>query len=223
MKLEREALVILLLLAVVLAPTWYFAMISITPTHEVVLNGSAASIAPTERFLPTPAEVNEYVAGVITWIALFALVGMVYYTHQFIRVLSRSIESVPVDDRVHNALPPWLRTQKHQIAKYWPAQYSTPGMVGIVLVTWTTVVFAVLFGLEAFTYARTQYLGIYGGMMALALGVDIAIYATWFVPSTVVVEERGPGEPFVGSSPEADADRTDGERRTETPPRQVNE
>jgi len=198
MKVEREALVIFLLIALVLAPTWYFALASAVPEHPVVLNGSRSAIAPTERFLPTPAGVNEFVAGVTTWLALAALVSMVYYTHRFIRVVGRSTESVAGDEEAELELPPWLPSPSHRIAEYWPAQLSSPGLIGLALMSWSTVTFSALFGYEALTYARVQFLGIYGGMAALSLGVVIAIYAAWFMPNVVVVEDRSPREAFAG-------------------------
>jgi len=211
MKVPREAVVIGLLVSLVLAPTWYFALSSHTPEREVVLNQSASNIAPTEKFMPTPAGVNEFVAGVITWIALFVLVGMIFYTHRFVRVIGRATDSIAADGGVPLSLPPWLGSPHRRIAEYWPTRYSTPGMVGIVVMSWSTVTFAALFGMEALGYARTQYLGVYGGMMALSLGVLVAVYATWFIPSTVVVEERAPGEPFVGGGPDAGGtDEADG-------------
>ena len=93
MRLEREALVILLLIGVVLAPMWYFALVSGEAAQTVVLDSSQGQIAPNETFLPTPKEVNENVAGVITWVALFGVVAMMYYTHRFIHRMGRTAES----------------------------------------------------------------------------------------------------------------------------------
>ncbi|WP_423745770.1 hypothetical protein V5735_07400 (plasmid) [Haladaptatus sp. SPP-AMP-3] len=191
MRFERETVVILFLIAIVLFPMWFFALSSGGAKAAVVLSNDKGVIAPNETFLPTPVEVNEFIAGVITWVALFVLVGMIFYTHQFVRTIGRSSESAIADGGVANRLPSYLTTENRWVADYWPAQYSNPGMVGLALMAWSVVVFALLFGTEALGYARTQFLGIYGGMLFLSLGVLVAIYATWFMPNVLVVEERG--------------------------------
>jgi hypothetical protein len=192
MRFERETIVILFLIAIALFPMWFFALTSGGQEAAVVLSNSKGAIAPNETFLPTPVEVNEFVAGVITWVALFVLVGMIFYTHQFVRTIGRSSESaVATDGGITARLPSYLTAEDRWVADYWPAQYSNPGMIGMALMSWSVVVFSLLFGMEALGYARTQFLGIYGGMLFLSLGVLVAIYATWFMPNVLVVEERG--------------------------------
>lgn len=203
MKTEKETLVILLLIGIVLGPMWFFALVSATSESAVVLSQQQGAIAPTGKFLPTPVEVNELIAGVISWVALFALVGMIYYTHQFIRIVgqagepvattdeSGAAEAVAADGGVREALPSYLQSDKRRLANYWPATYATPGMIGVAIMSWSSVAFALLFVLEALTWARTQFLGVYGGMMFLSLGVLVAVYTTWFIPSMHVVESRG--------------------------------
>ncbi|MFB6129238.1 MAG: hypothetical protein ABEJ28_00260 [Salinigranum sp.] len=226
MNVERETYVILFLIAVVLLPMWYFAVAGATPSHEVTLSGKQGAIAPTETFLPTPAQVDEFVAGVIVWVALLVLVGMIFYTHRFIRRVARTGEPVrggpagrgggtagatqsdggtPQTDGgtssratqrdagvdLPGPLPSYLVTDHRWIAEYWPSHVDRPGLIGLGAMAWSATSFAVLFAWEALTYSRSQFLGIYAGMMFLSLGVMVAIYATWFMPSVVVVEERG--------------------------------
>ncbi|MFB6179815.1 MAG: hypothetical protein ABEI77_08835 [Halorientalis sp.] len=222
MTIEWETAVILVLIAIVLVPTWAFALASASPSHEVVLNGSSTAIAPTETFLPTPAQVDEYVAGVIVWVALLVLVAMIFYTHQFIRTVGRAAgasETAPTttgqsaqpsspdggttaESTSPGPLPSYLRTPYRRVLEYWPARYSTPGMVSLTLFAWASVTFAALFGLEAMTWSRRQYLGIYAGMLFLSLGVLVAIYATWFVPDVVVAESVHPDQDTHDRSPE---------------------
>lgn len=199
MKIERETVVILILIGLVLVPLWSIALYSTETQHRVVLSDEKGTIAPGEQFLPTPVEVNEFVAGVITWIALFGLVGMIYYTHQFVRTIGQSSGSGPTDHRESMAtdggssasIPSFVVTDDRRLLDYWPAQYSTPGMIGLVVMSWSTILFSVLFTLEALQYSRAQFLGIYGGMLFLSLGVLVAVYVTWFMPSMHVVEDRG--------------------------------
>ncbi|KZN24329.1 hypothetical protein A4G99_07930 [Haladaptatus sp. R4] len=190
MKIERETIIILLLIALVLAPVWYFSLAAGEEKSPVVLSSNKGSIAPNETFLPTPVEVGEFAAGVVSWAALFVLVGMLYYTNRFIRVIGRSSGSIATDGGINLNLPSYLTSDGRWIADFWPAEYSTPGIIGIALTAWSTVVFAALFGLETFGYARTQFLGIYAGMMFLSIGAMTAIYTTWFIPDMVVVEDR---------------------------------
>ena len=200
MKVEKETIVILFLIAIVLGPMWFFAFESVSSETPVALSQEEGKIAPTEKFIPSPVEVNEFIAGVITWVALFALVGMIYYTHQFVRTVGQaeepvatdqSEESVAADGGIRASLPSYFLTDERWLADYWPAQFSTPGMIGIFVMAWSSVVFALLFIMEAMTWARTQYLGVYGGMMFLSLGVFVAVYTIWFLPSARLVEDRG--------------------------------
>lgn len=204
MRFEKETIVILLLLAAVLGPMWTLAYLSTHSETPVTLNQDKGKIAPSEQVFPAPVEVNEYIAGVITWVAVFAVVGMIFYTHQFVRSVGQAgdpvdsteqpTESVAADGsgrvNVSDILPSYLLSDDRWLANYWPARFSTPGMIGIAAMSWSATVFAVLFVMEALSWARTQLLGIYGGMMFLSLGVLVAVYSIWFLPSMHIVEDR---------------------------------
>jgi len=227
MKVEREAVAVVVLIALVVLPLWYFALTSATTSREVVLDQANATIAPTETFLPSPAQVDEYVAGVLVWIGLFVLVAMIFYTHQFVRTVGQAgpsaaagsqgqatggdasdrpaadggTESAAANDRgggdggaASASLPSFLSTAHRRVIEYWPASFATPGMVGLTLFAWAAVAFAALFSLEALTWSRRQYLGVYGGMLFLSLGVLVAVYATWFMPSVLVSEDVDRGD-----------------------------
>lgn len=205
MRFEKETIVILVLLAAVLGPMWAFAFLSTTSETPVTLSQETGQIAPTEQVFPAPVEVNEYIAGVITWVAVFAVVGMIFYTHQFVRSVGQSGDPIDSTERstgsvaadggesgsVAEMLPSYLLADGRWLANYWPARFSTPGMIGIAFMSWSATVFAVLFVMEALSWARTQLLGIYGGMMFLSLGVLVSVYAIWFLPSMHIVEDRG--------------------------------
>lgn len=185
---------------------WWFAFVSTTTETPVTLSQEKGKIAPAEQVFPAPVEVNEFIAGVITWVAVFAVVGMIFYTHQFVRSVGQSGDPVDSTEQltgpvaadgsggrsvnVSEMLPSYLLTDDRWLADYWPARFSTPGMIGIAAMSWSAVVFAVLFVMEALSWARTQLLGIYGGMMFLSLGVLAAVYTIWFLPSMHIVEDR---------------------------------
>lgn len=189
MNVERETIVILVLLLAVLAPLWFFALQTHEAQPQVELSPEQGAIEPTERFVDSPVEVNEFVAGVITWVALFVLVGLIFATHELIRGVGRSGEPTVPDGGVTPLLSTVL-TDDRRLVDYWAAEYSVRGLVGLVLATGASLLFGALFAVEALTLARTQFLGTYGGAMFLSLGVLVAVYATWFVPSMHVVEER---------------------------------
>lgn len=190
-EIETETLVILFLVTLVLAPLWFFALSSAEAESEVSLRQVEGGIAPTERVVPTPVEVNELVAGVITWIALFVLVALIYLAHQLVRRIGHAGEPVDVDEA---SLPTGFLTEDRRLVDYWPARATAAGLVGLFGASVATVGFAALFVLEALTAARTQLLGVYGGALFLSLGALVAVYTAWFLPSVRLVEERTPSK-----------------------------
>lgn len=188
MRIERETILIVVLIGLVLAPMWYFALASGEMTAGVQLQSDDDdAIAPTETFLPTPTEVNTNVSGVVTWLALFALVGMIVYTRRFTERVGHAPDPVRPD---FGTLPSWLTTDDRQVLSYWPAKMPSVGLLTLGLLTWSTVVFAALLAWEGLHFARTQFLGVYMGMMFLSMGIWIAVYITWFIPSITVAEQR---------------------------------
>ncbi|WP_435068928.1 hypothetical protein [Haloplanus sp. C73] len=188
MRIERETILIVVLIGLVLAPMWYFALASGEPTPGVQLQSdSDTEIAPTETFLPTPNEVNTNVSGVVTWLALFVLVAMIVYTRRFTERVGRATDVLRLDDAV---LPSWLTSEHRSVLSYWPARTPSAGLITLGLLTWAVVAFAGLLAWEGLNYARTQFLGVYMGMMLLTMGVWMAVYTTWFMPSITVAERR---------------------------------
>lgn len=205
MRLEPEAIGILLLIGAVLAPMWYVALSSGGTNQRIVLDANEEEIAPTETFIPSPREVNENVAGVITWIALFALVGMILYTHRFIHRMGRQPEPAATDGGgIRRRLPPYVETETRWLVDVWPASEATRGLVSLGLLSWATVVFAALLVWEGLTLARTQFVGVYAGMMFLSLAVTVAVYSTYFMTSVTVAERRAHGEKFTPTETEDD-------------------
>lgn len=188
MRIEREAILIVVLIGLVLAPMWYFALASGEPTAGVQLQSDDDAIAPTETFLPTPTEVNTNVSGVVTWLALFVLVAMIVYTRRFTERVGHAPDSIRPDGG--SALPSWLTAGDRQVLAYWPAKAPSAGLITLALLTWSVVAFAALLAWEGLNYARTQFLGVYMGMMLLSMGVWVAVYTTWFIPSITVAERR---------------------------------
>lgn len=189
MRIERETVLIVVLIGLVLAPMWYFALASGEPTAGVQLQSDDdTAIAPTETFIPTPTEINSNVSGVVTWVALFVLVAMIVYTRRFTERVGHVPEAIRPDGG--SALPSWLIADHRQVLAYWPAKAPSVGLATLAILTWTVVAFAALLAWEGLNYARTQFLGIYMGMMLLSMGIWMAVYITWFIPSITVAEQR---------------------------------
>lgn len=223
MKIEPEAYAILAIIGVVLLPMWAIALASGEPAHAVSLAENVEPIVPTETFLPSPREINENVAGVITWVALFVLVAMIVYTRRFVTRIGEDAGSVTADDGDAESavadgsgpstersassdgeprglpdggtvdVPSYLTAGHRRITEYFPATMEMPGMIAVGLFSWTAVTFAALLVWEGIHLARTQFLGVYAGMMFLSMGALVAVYASWFLPNVTVAEPREVG------------------------------
>ncbi|WP_338740504.1 hypothetical protein [Haloplanus salilacus] len=202
--MRRETALIVLLIASVLLPMWYVALTSGTPGSGIGLGVGAdpvpvdpgAEIDPTGKFLPTPVEVGPNQSGVITWVALLGTVAAMVGATRFLDRLSHVRDSVAESDVEADGgtpvvtVPPYLQTDTRWIVDYWPAPANRTGLLALAGLSWSTVVFAVLVGLETVGQARNQFIGFYVGMLFLSLAATVLVYAAFFVPSITVAERR---------------------------------
>lgn len=197
--MRRETAVIVLLIAAVLLPMWYVALTSGvegggvgigTGADPVAVNASA-ELRPTGGFLPGPTEVGVNQAGVVAWVALFAMVGAMVGAMRFHDRMSRLGESAVADGgRATVLVPPYLRTESRRVLDYVPAPASQGGLLVVALLSWVDVALAGLLAEEALGLARTQFIGTYAGTLFLALALTVLAYAAYFVPDITVVESR---------------------------------
>ncbi|WP_226013389.1 hypothetical protein [Halomicrobium salinisoli] len=206
--------VVLVIVALVLAPMWVIASQGEGPVEEVELDHSVTEIRPLGGFVDTPNALSPSQVGVIVWVALFALYGVLAAAHRFMNAavrppdrgaaevgetaaadggeaneVSRSSSDRRSDGGV--AASSWLRTDDRWIVEYSDASESVEGIVAMGGLTALAIVFAALFTGEYFTLARTQYFGVYAAGMFLSLaGLTVAYYA-WFMPHVEVAERRG--------------------------------
>ncbi|MBS3761173.1 hypothetical protein [Halodesulfurarchaeum sp.] len=185
--MRTRTVAILLILLLVLAPTW-FAAVQTSGEHvgEVEIDTSETDMRPLQTFLATPAEFTPAQVGVVIWIALGLLGGLLAVVH---RAMHGSGEAEP-DVTTADATSPWFQTDHRWIAEFQSAAESADGLYVILGLIAATVAFALLAIMEFTTLARTQYIGLYVGGLFFTLGGATAAYSAWFLPHVTVAEER---------------------------------
>lgn len=74
--MRRETVVVALVVAAVLVPMWFVALQGEPAGEEIEIDQSVSEIRPLAGFVDTPNELPPSQVGVVVWIALFALVGV---------------------------------------------------------------------------------------------------------------------------------------------------
>ncbi|MFB6162272.1 MAG: hypothetical protein ABEJ86_02370 [Halococcoides sp.] len=191
--MKRSTLVIALVVLAALLPMWFVALHGEPPSEEIAIDQSVSEMKPLQGLIDTPNKLSPSQVGVIVWIALFGLVGVVAGAHRFMnRAVRRSnAEDSPVlPDRVS----PWLETEDRWVVGYEDAPDSIEGLVVMAGLTVFAIAFAALFTGEYLTLARTQYFGLYAAGLFFSLAMLTVAYYAWFMPHVAVAERRGHGE-----------------------------
>jgi hypothetical protein len=189
--MARKKLVVIGILLLVLVPMWFVAMQGEPPSEEVEIDRSVSEIRPLEGFLDTPNKLSPSQVGVIVWVALFALVGVLAFFHRFMNWAARpgAEESPSVTDGGATRSS-WIETENRWLVAYHPASDAMEGLIAMGGLTVLSITFAALFTSEYLTLARTQYFGIYAfGMFMSLTGLTVSYYA-WFMPHVEVAERR---------------------------------
>ncbi|WP_181686996.1 hypothetical protein [Halorhabdus salina] len=191
--MRRSTLVIAVVVLAVLLPMWFVAAHGEPPSEEIAIDQSVSEIQPLESLVDTPNKLSPSQVGVIIWVVLFALVGVLAAAHRFMnRAVRRS------DPGDSPSLParvlPWLETENRWLVAYEDAPDSIEGLVAMAGLTVLSIVFAALFTGEYLTLARTQYFGLYATGLFLSLAMLTVAYYAWFMPHVAVAERRGHGE-----------------------------
>jgi hypothetical protein len=199
--MRRGTVVVLVVVLAVLLPTWFVASQGEPPSEEIAIDQSVNEIRPLDGFADTPNKLSPSQVGVIVWVALLVLLGVLAFLHRFMNRAARpragsgavsadggrDAEAAPDGGTVE---PPWLETDDRWIVEYAPASDAIEGLLAMGLLSVLTIVFAALFTGEYFTLARTQYFGIYAfGMFMSLTGLTVSYYA-WFMPHIEVAERR---------------------------------
>ena len=191
--MRRSTLVIAVVVLAVLLPMWFVALHGEPPSEEIAIDQSVSEMQPLESLVDTPNKLSPSQVGVIIWVVLFALVGVLAAAHRFMnRAVRRSDPGDPQSppDRVL----PWLETEDRWLVGYEDAPDSIEGLVAMAGLTVLSIVFAALFTGEYLTLARTQYFGLYATGLFLSLALLTVAYYAWFMPHVAVAERRGHGE-----------------------------
>jgi hypothetical protein len=187
----KKRLLLVCLVAVVLLPMWFVAAQGEPPSEGIAIDQSASDIRPLEGFVDTPTKLSPSQVGVVVWVALLALLGVLAFFHRFMDRLARPAdgESAAVTDGGVITFP-WIETDDRWVVEYHDASDAIEGLVAMGGLTVLTIVFAALFTGEYLTLARTQYFGVYAfGMFMSLTGLTVSYYA-WFMPHVEVAERR---------------------------------
>lgn len=186
--MRSRTLAIILILAVVLVPTWFAALQSPgEEVSEVEIDTTQTDMRPLQSILDTPGEFTPAQVGVIIWVVLGLLTALLSIFHRFMHGPGNS---EPDQETVEEASSPWFQTEHRWIAEFVEAAESSDGLFVILGLMGATVAFAILAVLEFSTLARTQYIGLYVGGIFLTFAGAIAAYSAWFLPHVLVAEER---------------------------------
>lgn len=186
--MRKETVGILLVVLVVLLPTWFAAAQPVEHAAEVGIDTAETDMRPLQSILDTPEVFTPAQVGVVIWLALGALVVVLVGFHRFMDHAVR-----PSGDRsaiTDGGTFDWIRTEDRWVVEHVGAMETDEGVFVILSLSVLTVVLAVLVVVEFLTLARTQYFGLYVGGIFLALAGMTASYYAWFVPHVLVAEER---------------------------------
>lgn len=191
--MQLEQVVVVGVVLAVLLPTWFVAIQGEPPSEEVRIDHSVTEIRPLDGFVDTPNKLSPSQVGVVVWVALFALVGLLSVFHRFMNEAARpdqSPDAAAADGGASAAGFAWFETDDRWVVEYAPASDALAGLVAMGGLTVLTIVFAALFTGEYLTLARTQYFGVYAfGMFMSLTGLTVSYYA-WFMPHVEVAERR---------------------------------
>ncbi|MFK8213898.1 hypothetical protein [Haloferax volcanii] len=190
--MRRGTVVVLLLVVAVLLPTWYVALHGEPPSEQIEIDQSVTEMRPLQEIVDTPEKLAPSQVGVIVWVALFALVGVLAAVHRFMDTAVRGGpgDESTVADGGRVGLP-WFWTADRWVVEYDDASDAIEGIVAMGGLTILAIVFAALFTGEYLTLARTQYFGVYAAGMFTALALLTVSYYAWFLPHVEVAERRG--------------------------------
>ncbi|WP_136688080.1 hypothetical protein [Halorhabdus amylolytica] len=191
--MKRSTLVIAVVVLAVLLPMWFVALHGEPPAEEIAIDHSVSDMQPLEGLIDTPNKLSPSQVGVIVWVVLLALVGVLAGAHQF---MNRAVRrSNPGDSpSLPDGVLPWFETEDRWLVAYEDAPDSIEGLVAMAGLTVLAIAFAALFTGEYLTLARTQYFGLYATGLFTSLALLTVAYYAWFMPHVAVAERRGHGE-----------------------------
>ncbi|GGL69781.1 hypothetical protein GCM10009039_29740 [Halocalculus aciditolerans] len=149
-----------------------------------------STLAPTGHFINSPTEISVQMAGILSWLGLFAIMGFVGWQARFINRVGRRGEPLSGEEGPLPDVPSFVESEYRSIVAYWPARADLKGVWLVGLFAFLSVLFAALLGAEAFSQSRLQFLGVYTALLCFSLAELVTCYTTYFIPSIEVAEER---------------------------------
>ncbi len=189
---------------------WYIALHGEPTSEEIEIDSGVSEIRPLGGPIEAPNKLSPSQVGVIVWVALFGLYGVLVGAHRFMNSAvrpsdaetavadggytgQRDSEEVPksgkrIDSGVSRLS--WLSTDDRWIVEYNDATGSNEGLIVMAALTAIAIVFSALFTGEYLTLARTQYFGLYAAGLFFSLTALTVAYYAWFMPHIKVLEKR---------------------------------
>jgi hypothetical protein len=81
--MRRSGYVIVLLIVATLLPMWFVGMQGEPGGEEIAIDQGVSELRPLDGFVDTPNKLSPSQVGVIVWVALFVLVGVIAAAHRF--------------------------------------------------------------------------------------------------------------------------------------------
>jgi hypothetical protein len=185
--MRTETALIVVLLAVVLAPTW-FAAAQPSGSHpgEAEIDTEMTDMRPLQSLIETPQEFTPAQVGIVIWVVLGLLTAVLAVFH---RAMHGS-EQKGAAGEATSASMPWLDTDSRRIAFFEAPSKRVDGLYVILGLIAATVAFSLLAVMEFATLARTQFVGLYVAGIFFTMAGATAAYSAWFLPDITVAEER---------------------------------
>ena len=168
---------------------WITALYGGLPTGVLEINYALTDIRPLDGFIAVPGKLTPSQVGVITWIALLGLMGVLAGLHRFMESATRSAS--PEADGGQFVVPDWFVTEKRWVVEYHPGVEPSEGLLVVGGLSVLAIACAMLFAAEFATLVRTQYIGLYATGMFVSLAAMTAAFYAWFMPHVEVAEYRG--------------------------------
>lgn len=189
--MRRETAVILVLVALVVVPLWGLSIAAGNTNQPVAVHEPAnSSLNPTGRIVNTPTETSVYSSGILSFLGVFAIIGVVGWQTHVLDRLGRVGSPITDVAEMLPGLPAFVETEYRRVTAYWPAPATNTGLVLVAVLSLVASMFAILFAVEVLGPSRLQFLGLYGGLTSLSLALLVTVYLTYFVPSIEVEEDR---------------------------------
>ena len=114
--MRKRTIGILLIVLVALLPTWYAAAQPVEHAEEVGIDTEETDMRPLQSIVDTPEAFTPAQVGVVIWLALGVLIGVLVAFHRFMDHMVRP--SGGPDTMTDGGAHGWFQTDHRWIAEY---------------------------------------------------------------------------------------------------------